>query len=219
MNDAMGRNIIIFGPPGAGKGTQSDALKRNFDVFHLSTGDILREAVAAGSETGKLARQYTESGRLVPDDVVVRIVAEKINTIPPATGILFDGFPRTLPQAESLDRAMNAAGRRIERVVSLAVDDERIIQRLEGRRTCPDCKRIYHLKANPPRRDGACDDCGAPLAQRDDDKREVIEQRLKTYHAQTRPVLDYYRERGLLGEVNGDQEPEKVSREILSLFR
>ncbi|MEW6200479.1 MAG: adenylate kinase [bacterium] len=209
-------DIIIFGPPGAGKGTQSELITREFDLFHLSTGDILREAIAKGTETGKLAKQYTDSGRLVPDDVVVRIVEEKIKEIGDERGVLFDGFPRTLAQAQALDEVIEGGGRNLKWVISIVVDDEDIIKRLEGRRMCRQCNRIYHIIANPPKTEGICDVCGGELYQRNDDRREVIQERLKTYYAQTQPVLDHYRKKELLKEVDGAKHPKEVGSQILA---
>jgi len=217
-NSNKSQDLILFGPPGAGKGTQSEMLCERLGLFHLSTGDILREAIAKGTETGKLARQYTDSGKLVPDEVVMKIVEEKIGEVGGNGGVLFDGFPRTLPQAGSLDEVQERGGRQIKLVISILVNDNEIISRLEGRRMCRHCNRIYHIAANPPAKEGICDVCGGELFQRNDDRREVIQERLKTYYAQTQPVLDHYRKKNLLKEVDGAKDPQEVSRQILAII-
>ena len=150
-------NLVIFGPPGAGKGTQSDTIKKNFDVFHLSTGDMLREAIKNETETGKLAKKYTESGQLVPDEVVINIVDEKIATIEKSKGLLFDGFPRTLDQAKALDGLLAKHGRTVDAVIYLNVPDDVVVERLTGRRMCPGCNTIYHIVGMPPKKEGICE--------------------------------------------------------------
>lgn len=217
-NGNKSQDLILFGPPGAGKGTQSELLCERLGLFHLSTGDILREAITKGTETGKLAKQYTDSGRLVPDEIVVKIVEEKVGGVGGNGGVLFDGFPRTLPQAMNLDEVLERGGRHIKWVISILVDDDKIISRLEGRRMCRQCNRIYHVATNPPAKEGICDVCGGELFQRNDDRREVIQERLKTYYAQTQPVLDHYRKKNLLKEVDGAKDPQELSRQILAII-
>jgi len=214
----MAKNLIIFGPPGAGKGTQSDAIKNKLDVFHLSTGDMLREAIKNETETGKQAKQYTDAGKLVPDEVVIKIVEEKVASLSDK-GVLFDGFPRTLAQAKALDEMLEKLGRSIDAVISIKVPDEDIVKRLTGRRMCPKCNTIYHIAAKPPKQEGICDNDGEKLIIRDDDREEVIRNRLNTYHEQTSPVLDYYREKGVLKEVDGTGKPDEVTAEISALFK
>lgn len=214
----MAKNIILFGPPGAGKGTQAKRILDHHKMFHMSTGDAFREAVSKGTETGKLAKQYMDKGQLVPDDVVVKVVAEKMETIDGSQGVLFDGFPRTVGQAEALDPVADKMGRSLDLVINIRVNDDNVIGRLEGRRMCRQCNKIYHVSQNPPAESGKCDDCGGEIYQRDDDKREVIEARLNTYHSQTAPVLDYYAKKGILKEVDGAAKPEQVAKEVLALL-
>lgn len=212
----MAKNLIIFGPPGAGKGTQSDAIKEKLQVNHLSTGDMLREAIKNQTEIGKQAKQYTDAGKLVPDEVVIGIVKDKVQSLGADKGILFDGFPRTLAQAEALDKMLESLGRKIDTVVSLDVPDENIVKRLTGRRMCTACNIIYHIQAKPPEKDGVCDQCGGALIIRDDDNESVIRNRLNTYHGQTSPVLGYYREKGVLMEVDGTGTPRETSELIFA---
>jgi adenylate kinase len=207
-------NLVIFGPPGAGKGTQSEEIKKRYGVFHLSTGDMLREAIKNGTETGKLAQQYTNSGKLVPDEVVIKIVDEKIAGIPADQGFLFDGFPRTLDQAKALDGLLSSNGRAVSAVVYLNVPDEEVIKRLTGRRMCPACNSIYHITGMPPKKEGVCDKCGAELIQRKDDNETVIRQRLEAYHAQTQPLYEYYNDKGLIKEVGLSGSADETSRKI-----
>ncbi len=210
----MALNLVIFGPPGAGKGTQSEALRDKYNLEHLSTGDMLREAVKNGTETGLLAKQYMESGKLVPDEVVIKIISDKVATIAADRGTLFDGFPRTLDQAAALDKALEGNGRKIDAVVFLNVPDEEVVARLCGRRMCPACNAIYHVTGKPPKKEGVCDNEGAALIQRADDNETVIRQRLDTYHSQTQPVIDYYGKKNLLKEVGLTGSPQETSRKI-----
>ncbi|HOC92640.1 MAG TPA: adenylate kinase [bacterium] len=210
----MALNLVIFGPPGAGKGTQSEALRDKYNLEHLSTGDMLREAVKNGTETGLLAKQYMEGGKLVPDEVVIKIISDKVATIAADRGTLFDGFPRTLDQAAALDKALEGNGRKIDAVVFLNVPDEEVVTRLCGRRMCPACNAIYHVTGKPPKKEGVCDNEGAALIQRADDNETVIRQRLDTYHSQTQPVIDYYGKKNLLKEVGLTGSPQETSRKI-----
>jgi len=207
-------NLVIFGPPGAGKGTQSEGIKTRYKAFHLSTGDMLREAIKNGTETGKLAQQYTNSGKLVPDEVVIKIVEDKIAGIEKSQGLLFDGFPRTLDQAIALDDMLKKFDRAIDAVVYLNVPDEEVVQRLTGRRMCPSCNAIYHVVGMPPKKEGVCDLCGAELIQRKDDNETVIRQRLEAYHAQTQPLYEYYNKKGIIREVGQTGSAEETSRKI-----
>jgi adenylate kinase len=210
----MALNLVIFGPPGAGKGTQSEALRDKYNLEHLSTGDMLREAVKNGTETGLLAKQYMEGGKLVPDEVVIKIISDKVATIAADRGTLFDGFPRTLEQAAALDKALEGNGRKIDAVVFLNVPDEEVVTRLCGRRMCPACNAIYHVTGKPPKKEGVCDNEGAALIQRADDNETVIRQRLETYHSQTQPVINYYGKKNLLKEVGLTGSPQETSRKI-----
>jgi adenylate kinase len=211
-------NLVIFGPPGAGKGTQSDTIKAKFDVFHLSTGDMLREAIKNGTETGKLAKSYTESGQLVPDEVVIRIVDEKVAAIDKSRGLLFDGFPRTLDQAKALDGLLSKHGRAVGAVIYLNVPDEEVVKRLSGRRMCPKCNAIYHIVSIPPKVEGVCDKCGAELIQRKDDNETVIRQRLEAYHEQTLPLIEYYNGKGVIKEVGLTGSAEETGRKIVEML-
>ncbi len=210
----MALNLVIFGPPGAGKGTQSEMLKSKYGLDHLSTGDMLREAVRNETETGKLAKQYMDAGKLVTDEIVIKIIEEKIATIDQGRGTLFDGFPRTLDQARALDGALDKNNRKLDAVVFLNVPDEEVISRLSGRRMCPKCNAIYHITGKPPKQDGICDECGTELFQRDDDNETVIRQRLETYHSQTQPVIDYYKEQDLIKEVGLTGSPDETTEKI-----
>ena len=214
----MAENLVIFGPPGAGKGTQSAAIKDKLGVFHLSTGDMLRDAIKNETETGKLAKQYTEAGKLVPDEVVIKIVDETVAGIPADKGCLFDGFPRTLDQAKALDGLLEKNGRGVTACISIDVPDDNIVSRLTGRRMCPACNLIYHISAKPPKAEGKCDECGGDLIIRKDDNEEVIRQRLGAYHDQTSPVMGYYDGKGLLKKVNGTVAPAEVTEQIMGLF-
>jgi adenylate kinase len=212
-------NLVIFGPPGAGKGTQSAAIKDTLELFHLSTGDMLREAIKNGTPTGLLAKQYTEKGALVPDEVVIKVVDEKVASLPKDKGVLFDGFPRTLPQAKALDEVLESNGRKTDGVININVPDAEIISRLTGRRMCIPCNLIYHVTGKPPKQEGVCDSCGQPITQRKDDTEEVILNRLKTYHAETAPVLDYYRAKGLLKDIDGTIGLENVTKRIIEVLK
>lgn len=214
----MAHNLVIFGPPGAGKGTQSAAIKDTLGVFHLSTGDMLREAIKNQTETGKLAKTYTEAGKLVPDEVVINIVKDAVSGVPADKGVLFDGFPRTLDQAKALDAMMDSLGRSINGCISIEVPDDNIVSRLTGRRMCTPCNLIYHIAAKPPKVEGKCDVCGGDLITRKDDNEEVIRQRLDSYHSQTSPVLGYYKDKGALKQVDGTQPPADVSGAIMAMF-
>jgi len=198
----------LFGPPGAGKGTQAELIEKKFGAVHISTGDILREAVANGTEIGKLAKSYMDRGELVPDEVVIDIAIAKLQEIGDS-GFLLDGFPRTVAQAEALDKALSASGIPLDTVISLNVPEEEIVRRLSGRRVCTECGAIYHIDSIP---DGTlnCLLCGGKLIQRADDNPESIRNRLRVYDEQTSPVLDYYRGRGILVEINAVGTVEEV---------
>lgn len=208
--------VILLGPPGAGKGTQAKAMVERYGIPQISTGDILRENAAAGTELGKKAKAIMERGDLVPDDVVVAMVAERLQRIDCQRGFILDGFPRTVAQAEWLNDFLKTQGGKWPAlvVVNMRVDYNQLMRRLAGRRTCPTCGRIYNIYFQPPRVAGICDDDGSALVTRKDDAEEVVSERLKAYEKQTLPLVDYYRQKGRLVEVDGDRPVEEVTAAI-----
>lgn len=202
--------LIFLGPPGSGKGTQAALLAEGHGVCQVSTGDILRQAVAAGTPLGKKAKACMDAGQLVPDEVVIGIVREKLAGPDCRKGFVLDGFPRTTGQAEALDAIMRDFSAPIDHVVSFEVDDEVVVNRLGGRRTCTGCQAMYHVAFAPPEREGVCDRCGGKVVQRDDDREDVIRRRLEVFKESTRPLLEYYRERGLLVRIPADGPVEAV---------
>jgi adenylate kinase len=213
------RVFIFLGPPGAGKGTQAKRLAKQCGVPHLSTGDMMREAVARGTEFGRIVGPIMQSGQLVSDDLVMRMVEERLKREDCSAGCLFDGFPRTLPQAEGLDKILERGGFGKPVVVDLAVSDDKLIRRLTGRRTCSVDGAIYNVYDAPPKVDGVCDYDGGKLVQRPDDTAEVVRQRLAAYHKQTSPLTDYYRRQGVLREVDASQGVEEVSRALEAVMK
>jgi len=205
----------MLGPPGSGKGTQAKRLTERFGIPQISTGDILREAVKEGTPLGKEAKRYMDEGKLVPDEVVVGIVRERLKEPDCEKGFILDGFPRTVAQAEALDRILEEMGRKIDHVIDIEVSEDELLKRLTGRRTCKRCGAMYHIIFNPPKRDGICDQCGGELYQRDDDKEETIKARLKVYREQTAPLIDYYEKRGLLRRIEGSGKIEEIEERIL----
>ena len=195
--------VVLLGPPGAGKGTQAKLLEQKFSACQISTGDILRKAVAERTPLGKEAAEYINRGALVPDDVIVNLVAERLKEKDCESGFILDGFPRTIPQATSLDAILKQTGISLTAVLSIRVPHQVIIQRLAGRRTCRNCGALAHVTFTPQKKEGMCDRCGGELYQRDDDREETIANRLKVYEDQTAPLADYYREQGVLREIDG----------------
>ena len=195
--------MVLLGPPGAGKGTQAKLLQEEFAACQISTGDILRQAVAQQTPLGQEAAQYIDRGALVPDDVIVNLVAERLKQKDCEKGFILDGFPRTIAQAESLDAILKRMNLSLNGVLSVQVPEQVIIERLAGRRTCKSCGALSHVAFNPPKKAGVCDRCGGELFQRDDDREGTIANRLKVYESQTAPLVDYYRERGLLRAIDG----------------
>ena len=196
-------NLILLGPPGAGKGTQAKMMVEEYKIPQISTGEILRAAVAEGTELGKKAKEYMDAGGLVPDEVVIGIITDRLKEPDCAAGYILDGFPRTLPQAEALDKVLAAMDSKIDEVISIEVADEELIERLSGRRTCKKCGAGYNLVFDPPTSEGVCDKCGGELYQRDDDNEATVKNRLKVYQDQTQPLIDYYRQQGLLRPIDG----------------
>ena len=207
-------NLILLGPPGAGKGTQAERLVEDFELPYFATGDMLRAAVQEGSPLGQQAKEYMDRGDLVPDEVITGVIIERIESPEAADGFLLDGFPRTVPQAEALDAEVERLGRRLTATLLIDVPDEDVIRRLSGRRVCAKAGHLYHVDFDPPAREGVCDHDGSPLEQRDDDKPETIRHRLEVYHRQTRPLIDYYDERGILRRFDGSRKPGEVHDHI-----
>ncbi len=207
--------IVLLGAPGAGKGTQAVLLAEKLNVPHISTGDIFRSNIANGTELGRKAKEYIDKGELVPDEVTVDIVKDRLENPDCKKGFILDGFPRTISQAERLDEILEGMGTALDYVINIEVDDEYIIKRLTGRRVCPGCGASYHITNNPPARPGICDKCGMEIIQRKDDNEETILNRLKTYHIQTEPLIDYYRKQGKLFSVDGRLSIEETTGSIL----
>ncbi len=212
------RALILLGAPGAGKGTQAREVARLYDVPHLSTGDMFREHVAKGTELGRRAKPIMESGKLVPDEIVLAMVEERVARKDCAAGFVLDGFPRTLPQAERLEEILACLPLRRALAVNLLVDDEAVVRRIAARRICNSCGAIYSAGEKMPRVEGKCDVCGGQVVQRPDDREDVVRQRLATYHEQTRPVTEFYRRRGQLLELDGSRDIASVQHELLALL-
>ncbi len=211
---ARGIRVILLGAPGAGKGTQAKLLQDEFGVCQISTGDILRKAVAEQTPLGREASQYIQRGALVPDDVIVNLVAERLKEKDCENGFILDGFPRTIPQAGSLEAILKTRNLALDGVLSLRLPHSVIVERLAGRRTCKNCGALKHVAFDPPKKQGICDRCGGELYQREDDREETIATRLKVYDTQTAPLEDYYRERGLLREIDGVGKVEDIRNRI-----
>jgi len=211
--------LIMLGAPGAGKGTQAANLAKELNIPHISTGDIFRANIKNGTELGKKAKSYMDAGKLVPDELVCDLVADRIAKDDCKEGYILDGFPRTIPQAEALDKAVLALGTKIDYAVNIDVPDEAIITRMGGRRACLNCGATYHVQYNPPKKEGVCDTCGHPLVLRDDDKPETVQTRLNVYHEQTQPLIDYYDKKKILVTVDGTQSMDQVFSDILKAVR
>jgi len=203
-------NLILLGPPGAGKGTQAERLREDFDLAYIATGDILRKAVADETELGKKAKEYMDKGDLVPDEVIIAVILEEVESDAAADGFLLDGFPRTVDQAEALDAALARLDRRLTAVLCIAAPDDEVVRRLSGRRMCAKSGHVYNVHTDPPKHDEVCDQDGSRLVQRDDDREETVRKRLDVYHRQTAPLIRFYEERDLLKRFDGTRSPTEV---------
>lgn len=210
--------IIMLGAPGAGKGTQAKKIADKYSIPHISTGDIFRANIKNGTELGKKAKTYMDQGLLVPDELVVDLVVDRVGQEDAKNGYVLDGFPRTIPQAKALDEALAKLGDKVDYAINVEVPDENIINRMSGRRACVSCGATYHLVHIPPKTEGICDTCGAELILRDDDKPETVKKRLDVYHDQTQPLIDYYTNSGILKEVDGTQDMADVFAAITGIL-
>jgi adenylate kinase len=211
-------NLVLLGPPGSGKGTQGERLAADFRLPYYATGDILRAAVRDGTELGRKAKEYMERGDLVPDEVIIGVISERIESPEAADGFILDGFPRTTAQAEALDEEMERLGTHLTAALLIEVSEDEVIRRLGGRRTCVKEGHIFHVEFDPPKNKGVCDVCGSRLVVRDDDKPEVIRHRLEQYHSKTEPLIAYYEDRGILRRVDGGLDPDAVGDRIRALL-
>ena len=211
-------NLVLLGPPGSGKGTQGERLQEDFRLPYYATGEILRAAVREGTELGAEAKGYMDRGDLVPDEVMVRLIVERISRHEAADGFILDGFPRTTGQAEALDAKLGELGRELTAALLIEASDDEVVRRLGGRRTCVKEGHVFHVEFDPPKNDGICDICGARLEIREDDKPEVIRNRLAQYHEKTEPLIAYYEDRGLLRRVDGSLRPDEVTDRIRALL-
>ena len=210
--------IIMLGAPGAGKGTQAKKIAAKYNIPHISTGDIFRANIKNGTELGKKAKTFMDQGLLVPDELVVDLVVDRVNQEDCTNGYVLDGFPRTIPQAEALENALKAQGQSVDFAIDVDVPDENIVKRMGGRRACVGCGATYHLVYAPTKKEGICDACGAELILRDDDKPETVTKRLGVYHEQTQPLIDFYKKAGILKTVDGTVDMEDVFKAIVSIL-
>ena len=210
--------IIMLGAPGAGKGTQAKMLAEKYKIPHISTGDIFRANIKNGTELGRQAKEYMDKGLLVPDELTVKILLDRVAQADCSEGDVLDGFPRTIPQAEVLDEALTKLGEKIDFAINVDVPDENIVKRMSGRRACLKCGATYHIEHIPPKKEGICDTCGSELVLRDDDKPETVLSRLKVYHDQTQPLIDFYTAKGVLKTVDGTVDMKDVFNAIVSIL-
>lgn len=211
--------IVMLGAPGAGKGTQADKIADQYGLPHISTGDIFRKNIKEGTELGKEAKGYMDAGKLVPDELTVRMLLDRVSQEDCSKGYILDGFPRTIPQAEALDSELKRLGENIDFAIDVEVPDQNIINRMSGRRACPKCNAIYHIEFIPPKKEGICDECGEELVIREDDKPETVKKRLEVYHEQTQPLIDFYDKKGVLHTVDGTVDAEDVFEAIRSILK
>ncbi|MDD5634356.1 MAG: adenylate kinase [Candidatus Omnitrophica bacterium] len=219
MGNKGSLNIVLLGAPGAGKGTQADILVKAYHLPHVSTGDMLRAAVKEGGKLGIKIKTCMDKGELVPDEIVTASVVDRMKKSDAANGVILDGYPRTLAQAESLDKALSREKRNISAVLYFKTSENVVVQRLSGRRVCPSCGKNYHVTNIPPKKEGICDTCNIKLVLRDDDKPETVKNRLKVYEERTKDLVDYYKKNGLLREVDGDLSANKLFEQINTLFK
>ncbi len=210
--------VIFLGPPGVGKGTQAEFIAKKLNILKLSTGDLLRESVKKQTALGLEAKGYMDRGELVPDQIVIGLVDEKLKSPDCQKGFLLDGFPRTVPQADQLTALLKKMGEEIDRVVYFTLEKDEIVQRISGRRSCPQCNAVYHISSIPPKQEGLCDVCGSVLVQRNDDKPETVESRLTVYHGQTIPLIDYYKAKGVLVELEASGSVDQVQKRLVALL-
>ena len=211
-------NIVIFGAPGSGKGTQSERIVAKFGINHISTGDVLRAEIKNGTELGKTAKGYIDQGQLIPDELMIDILASVFDSFKDSKGVIFDGFPRTIPQAKALDDALTKIGEKMDYAIDVDVPDENIVNRMGGRRACLNCGATYHIVFNPTKVEGKCDACGADTVLRDDDKPETVQKRLAVYHEQTQPLIEYYDKQGILKSVDGTKPMDEVFSAIVGIL-
>ncbi len=207
-------DVVLLGPPGAGKGTQAKRVAAAFGLLHISTGDLLRDEVARGTALGQEAKGFMNRGELVPDEVVGKMLAKRLHSQQAALGCVYDGYPRTTAQGNLLDGLLAELGRRVDAVLYLNVPDSELLSRITGRRSCPACGAVYHVAAQPPKADGVCDSCGGRLVQREDDREEVVRERLRVYREHTAPLLEFYRGRKILREADGSVAPDEVFKRL-----
>ncbi len=210
--------IVMLGAPGAGKGTQAQMIAEKYGLPHVSTGDIFRANIKNGTELGKEAKTYMDKGLLVPDELTVKILMDRVAKEDCKNGYVLDGFPRNIPQAEVLDKALTELGDKIDYAIDVEVPDENIIKRMSGRRACTSCGATYHVEYVPPKKEGICDNCGEPLVLRDDDKEETVKNRLNVYHEQTQPLIEYYTKKNVLKTVDGTRDMQKVFEDITKIL-
>lgn len=211
-------NIMLFGAPGAGKGTQAKFIIEKYGIPQISTGDMLRAAISEGTAMGLEAKKFMDEGKLVPDSTIIGIIKDRLVQDDCKKGFILDGFPRTLAQAEALEKLMKELGIKLDKVISLNVPDELIVGRITGRRVCPACGASFHVEFNPSKVEGKCDYCGADLITRKDDTKETVEKRLIAYHEQTAPLFDFYKERGVMAEIDGTKEINEITKEIFNIL-